>query len=505
MNKKLIATLLCGFTLAQFAQADIVDTTTWKAKDIKDNYKNKYFCNPAVASSTCEINTQNMKKLSGIDIDNFGDDSIKTVTLDKATYKTTNSFPATGEVTSKVSGLVMLPDTDKPKGVILYYHPTAFSNSSVPSSFKDKNIMTMLFDTVYARVYALNGYIVVAPDYIGHADDYKNSHPYVFYPKQTVNTAVDLLNDYSDVIKKKYSLDDNQKLSVYSVGYSEGGAYSIWMAKCLENKSNCPQVSDLDNLYSYKAASGLSGAYDVSDTTLNFIKDNNDAKEYKLHSKLVTSMLKPALLANAFMSYLHYSNTDKALSSKDVDTGFYNMDCPLGTQFLCNVNGKNFNLKDLFNQKKASDAKLVSAIYYSALYRKYPNQKSSTHYVIPNGNNSMLDLFNEKVFSNPELLQTMKDADIVDFGKDTKTPLFLFSLKEDSVVTALNFDKFMSQANKNVSSYQLENSQITTSSINWVPLVKFDMSDVDHISGEIYANIFAYKYFDDLNEEASKK
>lgn len=125
--------------------------------------------------------------------------------------------------------------------------------------------------------------------------------------------------------------------------------------------------------------------------------------------------------------------------------------------------------------------------------------------MIPSGNNSMFDLFNEKVFSNSELLQTMKDADIVNFGKDTKTPLFLFSLKEDSVVTALNFDKFMSQANKNVNSYQLENSQITTSSINWVPLVKFDMSDVDHISGEIYANIFAYKYFDDLNKEASKK
>ena len=62
----------------------------------------------------------------------------------------------------------------------------------------------------------------------------------------------------------------------------------------------------------------------------------------------------------------------------------------------------------------------------------------------------------------------MKDANIVGFGKNTKAPLFLFTLKEDSVVTALNFDKFMSHANKNINinSYQLENSQITTSSIS---------------------------------------
>ena len=500
MNKKLLATLLCGFSLTQFAQASVVYTTTWQAKDIKENYKNKYFCNINVASSTCKQNIKNMTKLSGIDIDNFGDDSIKTVDLDKVAYKTTNSFPATGKVTSNVSGLVMLPNTDKPKGVILYYHPTAFNNAGIPSNFKDDNITSQMFDTIYARIYALNGYIVVAPDYIGQGDDYASSHPYIFYPKQTVNTAVDLLNNSVDIIKSKYFIANNEKLNVYSAGYSEGGAYSIWTAKCLENKTSCPDVGQLDSLYNYKAASGLAGAYDLSDTTLNFIKDNNDKETYKIHSKLVTSMLKPALLANAFMSYLHYSNTDKALSTKDIDDGFYDMDCPFGTQFMCNLHGKHYTLSDLFNQKQASDLKLVSAIYYSALYRKYPNQESASHYGIPTGNNSMYDLFNEKVFSNPELIQTMKDADIAEFGKGTKTPLFLFSLKEDSVVTALNFDKFMSQANKNVSSYQLENSQITTSSINWIPFMKFKISDVDHISGEIYANIFAYKFVNNLNE-----
>ena len=501
MNKKLLATLLYGISLVQFAQATVVDTTTWKAKEIKDKYKNKYFCNLSVSYSACKQNIKNIEKLSGINIDTFGEDNIQTITLDKVTYHTTNSFPATGEITSNVSGLVMLPDTDKPKGVVLYYHPTAFNNAGIQSNFRDDNITTQLFDTIYARVYAINGYIVVAPDYIGQGDDYANSHPYVFYPKQSVNTAIDLLNNSVDVIKSKYFIANDKKLNVYSVGYSEGGAYSIWMAKCLENKTSCPQVGKLNNLYDYKAASGLDGAYDISNTTLNFIKNNNDTKEYKIHSKLLTSMLKPALLTDVFMGYLHYGNTSNSISSKDIDSGFYNMDCPFGMQFMCNLHGKHFTLEELFNQKESGDLGFVSAIFYSALYRKYPNQESASHYGVPTGNNAMLDLFSEKVFSNSELIQTMKEADIVNFGKDTKTPLFLYTLKEDSVVTPLNFDKFMSQANENVSSYQLENSEITTSNISWVPFVDFKTSDVEHINGEVYANIFAYKFIDGLNKK----
>ena len=61
MNKKLITTMLCCFSLVQLTQAAIVDTAIWDAKDIKDNYKNKYFCNLSVTSSTCETNIANIK------------------------------------------------------------------------------------------------------------------------------------------------------------------------------------------------------------------------------------------------------------------------------------------------------------------------------------------------------------------------------------------------------------------------------------------------------------
>lgn len=67
----------------------------------------------------------------------------------------------------------MLPDIDSPKGVILYYHPTVFDNAGVPSNFSKDNQTSLIFDVTYAAIYVANGYIVVAPDYIGQGDDYK--------------------------------------------------------------------------------------------------------------------------------------------------------------------------------------------------------------------------------------------------------------------------------------------------------------------------------------------
>ena len=157
----------------------------------------------------------------------------------------------------------MLPETKDPRGVIIYYHPTVFDNAGVRSNLSKKNKTSVLFNTIYTA----NGYIVVAPDYIGQGDDYKNYHPYVFYPRQTVNTAFDMLNNVSKDIRKKYNLKADQHLNIYSVGYSvdysEDGAYSIWSAKCLGWRGNCKGVDKLNNLYKYRAAAGLSGAYDI--------------------------------------------------------------------------------------------------------------------------------------------------------------------------------------------------------------------------------------------------
>lgn len=495
MKKILFTSILLTSTIT-IGYTNIEDTVTWKTKEIEKNYLNNYFCNKNLSIEDCQKNIDNIKEY-GIDVKSLADKNIKEIELNKATYQTTNSFPATGKITSNVSGLLMMPNIDKPKGVVLYYHPTVFDNSGVPSNLSKENKTSVMFNTVYAAIYAANGYIVVAPDYIGQSDDYKNYHPYVFYPKQTVNTAVDLLNNVSKNIREKYNLEGGQ-LNLFSAGYSEGGAYSVWTAKCLGWRGDCKGVNKLDKLYRYRAGAGLSGAYDVNQTTLNFMTDNNDSEKYALHSKIMTSMLKPGLMSNAFMSYLNYGNTSKTISTKDFDSGFFNMQCSAFSQDKCNIEGKHYTFDTLFLQKNIPNSDFAGAIFNSALYKKYPNQKSASHYGIPTGNNSMYDLFNEKVFSNEELLKTMKAANIISFGEKTRTPVYLFALKEDSIVTRLNYDKFMKNANAIVDGFILDNSKIITKTSDWLP-IQLDINEIDHVTGEAYANLFAYRYLNDMN------
>ncbi|MDE4978343.1 lysophospholipase, partial [Francisella tularensis subsp. holarctica] len=78
--------------------------------------------------------------------------------------------------------------------------------------------------------------------------------------------------------------------------------------------------------------------------------------------------------------------------------------------------------------------------------------------------------FNEKIFYNPELIKTMNAADIVDFGERTRTPLYLFDLKEDSVVTRLNYDKIMKNANAIVDGFVLDNNKILNNTTDFLPL-----------------------------------
>ena len=53
---------------------------------------------------------------------------------------------------------------------------------------------------------------------------------------------------------------------LYTAGYSEGAAYSIWFSKCFNsNYTECPYISPStyinSSFYTYKASAGLDGAY----------------------------------------------------------------------------------------------------------------------------------------------------------------------------------------------------------------------------------------------------
>ena len=92
--------------------------------------------------------------------------------------------------------------------------------------------------------------------------------PNILYPQQNVQSAISALNDayYSLVIQYR------QNFNLFSVGYSKGAAYSLWMGKCLSNPSACPyNTEELFSNYNFKGSVGLDGPYDLKDVVYPFL------------------------------------------------------------------------------------------------------------------------------------------------------------------------------------------------------------------------------------------
>ncbi|MBK9609353.1 MAG: hypothetical protein IPO58_24175 [Betaproteobacteria bacterium] len=62
----------------------------------------------------------------------------------------------------------------------------------------------------------------------------------MLYPKATAQTAVDMLTAVKPRIQNHYATTDADRLKLFSTGYSEGGAYSLWFYVYIDNvgKSN---------------------------------------------------------------------------------------------------------------------------------------------------------------------------------------------------------------------------------------------------------------------------
>lgn len=140
-----------------------------------------------------------------------------------STSATSYRFPGLNLASKSMISLVFLPIIKMPRGIVIYYHKTVFGKYNGPSSLGPDFL-------AIGGLYASQGYAVVIPEYIGFGDD-KNSHPFILYPQQNVRSAVHALNQIdSDGLWKIYS---ESKFPLHSIGYSEGGSYSVWMSKCL--------------------------------------------------------------------------------------------------------------------------------------------------------------------------------------------------------------------------------------------------------------------------------
>jgi len=426
------------------------------------------------------------------------------VTIQPVNYQTTVELPA-GTQSFQVSGGLIVPqgiDKTKLKGVVVYFHGTTLDKSNVPSN---GSVEAQLC----AEIFASQGYIVVAPDYIGQGVDWQNVHPYVLYPRVSAKTAVDMLAAVKPLIASQYQLaNDDPALKLFSVGYSEGGAYSLWFNSVI---SSTPNV--LDPFYTLTHSVGLEGAYNTSNVINNFLFSNvgkGYGNPYNIQTLALTNFVKPVLSADALLSFGTYGmNGDYG---NVFSTNYFQLGAstPI-SQSLCNLNGAQLSVAQAFAQPNVSCG---SSLFFAALNKR----ANLTSYLFPtildpvdapgkialalhlslstrNNVHSLMSDYLLAAKGKALLKQALVAAD-VNLTPCASRGVSIISLAKDSIVTPNNYDALLkAYPGRIANAIKLnENDFMVVSAASkqlgwplWVP--------VDHMQGPVYEFIYALNIF----------
>lgn len=166
----------------------------------------------------------------------------------KITYYTKNE----NNVLVKATGLLMYPNVPFKLSTVVSDHGTTDSRNNVPSNFK--GALTAGF--VVELSYVLNGYILMAPDYVGMGTG-DGVHPYVDYATEA-GATIDFITAANTVLSqqgiKRYD-------EYFLAGYSQGAHAAMSTLKRLS-------ISNPNNI-KFKYAYMGDGPYDFSGVTLN--------------------------------------------------------------------------------------------------------------------------------------------------------------------------------------------------------------------------------------------
>jgi hypothetical protein len=432
--------------------------------------------------------------------------SIESVLFSPMTYKTTVELP-TGTQTFNVSGGLIMPNVDKSKikGILVYFHGTTFNKTQVGSYWSNPETQ------IAAAVFASQGYIVAIPDYVGQGVDWQNVHPYVLYPKVSAKTAADMINAAQTTLQNKYGFDSNSTLKLFSAGYSEGGAYSVWFNSFLTDNT-----SALGSMYKLTHSVGMEGAYSTSNATKGYLfSDLNVALDTKYHAQrqMLVNLVKPILSADALLSYATYSvgaNYNQVLNEK-----FFAIDCNdvidvISAKFkgvTCKVNGEQLNMLQAFSQPNTTIAEqiLLSGLGKTANGYTYPGLTVYHNFITNSMFNSIYSLVSKDLASKDGMAQldsVLLQADV----NLTNVPVgnvSIITLEKDSVVTPDNFN-ILYGAYKNKFKYALkinQNELQVVSPFSFIPGVNDGRPlyvPVDHMHGPVYEFLYALHIYNEF-------
>ena len=149
-----------------------------------------------------------------------------------------------------VSGRVYLPKQRYLNGIMIACHYTITSDMEAPS-----NMLSM------ESLFAMKGYAVIMPDYVGYGLSRDKLHPYLHW-RSAAKTAVDLLNCMPELLEYygySYPID------VVVTGYSQGGAVALGVTRMLE---------ELDSMWIVRKLYAGAGPYAPAGTYLYSMERN---------------------------------------------------------------------------------------------------------------------------------------------------------------------------------------------------------------------------------------
>ncbi|MFN7094459.1 MAG: alpha/beta hydrolase family protein, partial [Burkholderiales bacterium] len=392
-------------------------------------------------------------------------------------------------LTQNVSGSVIVPDVpaSQIKGVVLYYHGTVFSKRGVPSDYASANGLDLNLEL--GAIFASQGYIVIAPDYIGQGVNSEVVHPYVVYPQINAQSGLYMVKAARQFLTQHNIIAESQSLPLYISSYSEGGAYALWASQLAQNSagdtpSDYGAMLQANNLKLMHTVA-VSGAYDLTDSMLPFafsnVKNSWDSTVnpynvspggYDLPNSNPYYIFQRAL-ANlnlaagkiALSSYLiaalvnyHELPNDQTYSML-LNPNFLSMNSCLDfTNYLlkgitntttCAIDGNQYSFNQLFSlaSPNLTSENIINQLFNSAVggtgYLTGSVPPPSNTLFLQAAltgsdliNNSISKVVNPAILDNSTIMQFIKGQNIYDW--QTNIPLSLIYLRFDSVVTNLN-------------------------------------------------------------------